>query len=103
MMTRKKPRDFISVDEFWEADAHWSRYYIQDKVWVFMDEYLGGLAGERDYCRIIIHADHDSGWLYTRPLAEKAEVQTVLEDIQRPVSEKQLAALGFEPWQDYYI
>ncbi len=46
MLIRKQPRDFVHIDEFWEADAHWPTYYIGNKVWVFADEYHADLSGD---------------------------------------------------------
>ncbi len=103
MLSIKKPRDFIHVDEFWEADEFWSNYYIQNKVWVYVDEYRAELIGDEDYSRIIVHAGEDEGWLYSRRLSEKKLVHRILKAIKRPVSEEQLAKMGFTPWKTSYI
>ena len=95
MLTRKEPRDFVHLDEFWVADDLWKSYFLGQKIWVFVDEYRGGLPGDLDYSRIVIHQGDDKGWLYSRRLEEQREVHGVLEKIIVPVSETQLKALGF--------
>ncbi|MEE4192512.1 MAG: hypothetical protein V2I66_13105 [Halieaceae bacterium] len=101
---RKSPRDFVQVDELWEADGQWSSYFIRRQVWVFADEYRAELPGDQDYSRILIHAGPDSAWQYRRKLAEKQEVARVLAAIREPVSQQQLSDLGFSPWDgDYFF
>ena len=48
MLARKAPRDFIHVDEFWEADEYWNHYFISSSVWVYADEYRAELPGDED-------------------------------------------------------
>ena len=103
MLSRKTPRDFVHVDEFWEADESWSNYFIDGRVWVYADEYRAELTGDEDYSRIVVHAGEDEGWLYSRRLGEKKHVHKILKAIKRPVSEKQLAEMGFTPWKGHYI
>lgn len=103
MQERKSPRDFVYLDEFWEADDRWPHYFIDNKVWMFVDEYRAELTGDEDYSRIIVHSGGDKGWLYSRTLSEKPLVIRTLDKISRPVSEKQLETLGFSPWSDFYI
>lgn len=100
--TRKSPRDFVYVDELWEADARWPNYFSRNRIWVYFDEYRAELTGDKDYSRIIIHTAHDEGWIFIRPLNEKDLVKNTLKQVQRPVSQAQLAALGFTPWQGEY-
>ena len=100
---RKMPRDFVHVDEFWQADNQWEKYYIRQKVWVYFDEYRAELPGDQTYSRIIIHSGSDEGWLFHRPLAEKDLVHLTLDQIAKPVSEKQLKYLGFTAWNTNYI
>lgn len=95
---RKQPRDFVHVDELWDADKHWQSYFIAHKLWVYVDEYRAELTGDQDYSRIIVHSAPERGWVFKRRLSEKALVETVLEKIQRPVSELQLEKLGFKEW-----
>lgn len=95
MHGRKAPRDFVHVDELWQADEGWASYFIGGRVWVFADEYRAELSGDEDYSRILVQAGDDRSWIYTRPLAKKAEVAKTLDAIERPVSEKQLARIGF--------
>ena len=95
---RKTPRDFVHVDDLWEADDQWSHYFIAQKVWVYVDEYRAELAGDQDYSRIIVHSTSEQGWMYKRPLKDKAIVEHVLNTIKCPVSEEQLADLGFIEW-----
>ena len=103
MFTRKSPRDFIHVDEFWEADKYWNHYFIGSSVWIYADEYRAELPGDEDYSRIVIHGGKDGGWIYSRRLRHRQKVQKTLKAIQRPVSEMQLAELGFETWQSSYL
>jgi hypothetical protein len=103
VMTRKQPRDFVHVDEFWEADENWSCYFLQNKIWVFVDEYHPGLIGDEDYSRIIIHSGDSSGWLYSRNLKDRQQVHDTLTTIRRPVAEHQLEKLGFIRWHKSYI
>lgn len=103
MQWKKQPRDFVHVDEFWPADEHWPEYYIDNKVWVYADEYRAGLIGDEDYSRIIIHCNNDNGWLFSRSLEDKESVEQALQAITFPVSQKQLEAIGFIPWKDIYI
>lgn len=99
----KTPRDFVHVDEFWEADDQWSDYYFKQCVWVFVDEYRAELAGDEDYARIIIHAGNNRGWIFRRPLSERSFVFSMISRIVIPVSEQQLEQLGFITWQDDYL
>lgn len=92
---RKTPRDFVHIDEFWDADEHWPRYFLAQKVWVFVDEYRAELTGDEDYSRICIHADNTHQWQYIRPLSSKQQVHQILSQIKQPVSEDQLQNLGF--------
>ena len=103
MLTTKGPRDFVHLDEFWAADELWEGYFLDKKIWVYVDEYRGGLPGDMDYSRIVIHGGENKGWLYSRRLAEQIEVHAVLDKIRVPVSESQLQSLGFIPWKDSYI
>ena len=103
MRWRKQPRDFVQIDEFWEADENWPEYYIDHKVWVYADEYAAEIIGDEDYSRIIIHSSHDKGWLYSRKREDKNTVQQALHAIKIPVSEKQLVDIGFIRWKDSYI
>ncbi|CAA0118163.1 Uncharacterised protein [Halioglobus japonicus] len=103
MLSHKTPRDFIHLDEFWEADQHWGRYFVSNNVWVYVDEYRAELPGDEDYSRIIIHGGDDTGWIYSRRLNDRDKVQQTLEAIKRPVSARQLANLGFTPWQTSYV
>lgn len=91
------------VDELREADEHWDSYFISNKVWIYADEYRAELTGDEDYSRIIIHSDANEGWLYSRRLEDKQQVQATLAAIEIPVSEQQLQALGFIKWKDAYI
>ena len=103
MLSRKAPRDFIHVDEFWEADKYWDHYFIGNSVWIYADEYRAELPGDEDYSRIVVHGGKDGGWIYSRPLIQWQKVQKTLQAIQQPVSEMQLAELGFETWQSSYL
>jgi len=103
MATRKEPRDFVHLDELWDADRHWPQYFYQHKVWVFADEYRAELTGDEDYSRIVIHGGDDHGWLFSRPLLCKFLVAATLSKIVLPVSERQLQQLGFVRWQGDYI
>lgn len=102
-MIRKKPRDFVQVDELWVADEDWPCYFLENKIWVFVDEYHGGLMGDEDYSRIVIHSGDSSGWLYSRNLQNKQQVHEALMSIRRPVAEHQLKQLGFIRWHESYI
>ncbi|MFT5578381.1 MAG: hypothetical protein ACI9WS_001135 [Paraglaciecola psychrophila] len=101
--TRKQPRDFVQLDEFWAADKHWPQYFFQQKIWVYADEYRAELDGDEDYSRIVIHGGLDRGWLFTRPLRCKSTVAATLQKIVVPVSQRQLQQLGFVRWHDEYI
>lgn len=103
VLTRKQPRDFVYLDELWPADESWSHYYLEDQVWVYLDEYRAELMGDEDYCRIIINAGNDCGWIYKRRNLEKTKVLEVLQKIHRPVSEGQLENIGFVRWSDSHI
>lgn len=103
MLTKKGPRDFIHLDELWVADDLWESYFLDKKIWVYVDEYRGGPPGDLDYSRIVIHGGGDKGWLYSRRLEKQLEVHGVLEKIMVPVSESQLKFLGFDPWEGSYI
>lgn len=103
MLTRKEPRDFVHIDEFWPADAGWESYFVDHKVWVFVDDYRAEIIGDEDYSRIIIHAGNNTGWIFHRRLKDKANVHDTLSVINIPVSEKQLGNLGFTRWQESYL
>ncbi|MEH6593745.1 MAG: hypothetical protein V7746_25985 [Halioglobus sp.] len=96
---RKSPRDFVHIDEFWEADDRWNQYYFRKKVWVYFDEYRAELPGDETYSRIIIRSAEDEGWLFSRSLCEKSIVQKTVAKITQPVSEQQLKELGFSAWR----
>lgn len=100
---RKQPRDFVQVDEFWDADRHWLNYFFQQKIWIYADEYRAELTGDEDYSRIVIHAGDDRGWLFSRPLSRRQIVHDTLCRILTPVSERQLETLGFVRWVGNYI
>ncbi len=101
MLTSKKPRDFVLNDELWPADSHWSNYFPGQRVWILMDEYHAQLPGDQNYCRIIVSDGNSYGWIYSRPIVEKQHVETVLQNIELPVSEHQLSKLGFLPWSEH--
>ena len=61
MATRKEPRDFVQLNEFWQADTSWPQYFYQHKVWVYADEYHTDLIGDESYSRIVIHGGHNQG------------------------------------------
>lgn len=103
MQGGKQPRDFVHIDELWEADEHWPDYYFENKVWIYADEYNAELIGDEDYSRIIVHSSNETGWLFSRPLKDKKTVEQTLKTIQIPVSEQQLEKIGFVPWKDFYI
>ena len=103
MLASKTPRDFIHVDEFWEADEYWNHYFIGTNVWVYAEEYRAELSGDEDYSRIIIHGGKDEGWIYSSRLKNRDKVNKILKAIKRPVSELQLAELGFQAWQSTYF
>ena len=101
---RKSPRDFVHIDELWQADRRWPSYFIGRQVWVYADEYHAELPGDEDYCRILIHAGPGAGWQYRRSLADKRKVAAVLAAIRQPVSQQQLGDLGFSRWDgDYHF
>jgi hypothetical protein len=101
--TRKAPRDFVEIDEFWPADEHWPQTFFEQSIWVYVDEYRAELTGDEDYSRIIIHSSADKGWLYSRGLSDKQGVLEVLNKITTPVSQAQLKNLGFVAWKGSYI
>ncbi len=103
VLSRKQPRDFVHIDEFWEADASWPHYYVHNHVWIYADEYRAELVGDEDYSRIIINAGNDQGWIYSRRLTERDKVLQVLQQIERPVSELQLQEMGFSRWAESHI
>lgn len=96
---RKQPRDFVHVDEFWDADKHWQSYFIAQQLWIYVDEYRAELTGDQDYSRIIVHSAPERGWVFKRQLSEKTIVESVLGEIVVPVSELQLEKLGFVQWR----
>jgi hypothetical protein len=98
-LTRKKPRDFVHIDELWDADDLWPQYFIQQSVWIYSDEYRAELTGDEDYIRIVIHSGTNQGWLFSRRLEDKKTVEKVLNKITIPISEKQLKDLGFVIWK----
>lgn len=102
-LTRKQPRDFVHIDEFWPADEDWPHHYLDGQVWIYLDEYRAELTGDQDYCRIIINAGNDYGWIYQRRRKEKNSVLEVLGKIDRPVSEAQLENVGFIRWREGHI
>lgn len=102
-VTRKQPRDFVHVDEFWAADNHWDDYFISNQVWVYLDEYRAEVPGDEDYCRIIINGGNERGWIYQRPLSKRTQVLGLLREIEKPVSEAQLSSLGFTQWSSVSV
>lgn len=101
-ITRKQPRDFVYIDELWEANSDWPSFFIDQKVWVLYDEYQAQLPGDQDYCRIVIQYDEDCGWILRKPIFEKESIEIAVQSITQPVSQKQLLALGFIRWYGRY-
>ena len=97
-LSRKKPRDFVHMDELVAADEDWPSYFIGRSVWVYADEYRAELPGDRNYCRIIITAGGDQGWYYQRPLQDRDEVLGTLDSLNDPLSVRHLKTLNFTSW-----
>lgn len=95
---RKQARDFVYIDELWEADKYWPHYFIGSQVWIYADEYRAELDGDEDYSRIIINQGSERGWIYKRRLADKPQVIFILKNVERPISQAQLKTLGFIQW-----
>ena len=98
VFSKTSSTDVVLEDAFWEADSGWDEYFLNQSVWVHMDEYSPHLVGDEDYSRIIIHSSNDSGWKYSRRLKDRDLVHAVFAAIKKPVSEKNLVELGFEKW-----
>lgn len=101
MRPTKKPRDFVLNDELWPADDGWPSYFPEKTVWVFMDEYHATLPGDESYSRIIVSHGDGKGWIFSRPVVQKNTVESVLQNIEIPISQNQLAYLGFKPWVEH--
>ena len=101
-LTRKKPRDFVYIDELREADDSWPNYFLGNQVWVFFDSYDAKLAGDIPYSRIVISCDDETGWILQKCCAELAELEKVAAQITTPISQTQLQALGFVKWFGWY-
>ena len=102
VLTRKKPRDFVYIDELREADSDWPDYFLGHKVWVFFDSYDAKLAGDVPYSRIVVSCDNETGWILQKTCAELADVAAVAKLIKTPISQQQLISLGFEKWHGWY-
>jgi hypothetical protein len=92
----------VHIDEFWEAANDWSGYFIGRNVWVYYDEYNAELIGDEDYCRIIVHISSTKGLILKRRLSARTALDEVVENIERPVSRRQLMGMGFQWWCGSY-
>ena len=101
-LTRKKPRDFVYIDELREADDNWPNYFLGNKVWVFFDSYDAKLAGDEPYSRIVVCCDNETGWTLQMGCTELDQVRAVANKITTPISQQQLIDLGFSKWHGWY-
>ncbi|WP_299770671.1 hypothetical protein [uncultured Pseudoteredinibacter sp.] len=92
---RKTPRDFVHIDEMWDADPSWESYFLKTSVWVYADTFRAELAGDSDYARIVIQGGDDLIWIYSVPLNQSQRLFEVLDKIEKPVKQGQLELLGF--------
>lgn len=102
LLTRKKPRDFVYIDELREADSGWPNYFLGNRVWVFFDSYDAKLAGDIPYARIVVSCDDDTGWELQMDCSELAKVEAIAGKITTPISQQQLMDLGFVKWHGWY-
>ncbi|OUR69241.1 hypothetical protein A9Q77_08555 [Marinomonas sp. 42_23_T18] len=102
VLTRKKPRDFVYIDELREADNNWPNYFLANKVWVFFDSYKAQLAGDLPYSRIVVSCDNETGWTLHKDWSELAQLELIIEQIKTPISQAQLVKLGFVKWFGWY-
>lgn len=102
VLTRKKPRDFVYIDELREADSSWPSYFLGNKVWVFFDSYNAQLAGDIPYSRIVVSCDNETGWILQKAWTDLAELEEIAKQISSPISQKQLQQLGFVHWFGWY-
>lgn len=101
-LTRKKPRDFVYIDELREADKEWPNYFLGNKVWVFFDSYDAKLAGDISYSRIVVSCDNETGWILQKGWTDLELLTRISEEIKTPISQQQLITLGFVPWFGWY-
>lgn len=102
VLTRKKPRDFVYIDELREADKEWPNYFLGNKVWVFFDSYDAKLAGDVSYSRIVVCCDNETGWTLHKDWSELSELALIAEQIRAPISQQHLIELGFVKWHGWY-
>ena len=93
---RKTPRDFVHIDEMWDADPCWESYFLKTSVWVYVDTFRAELAGDSDYARIVIQGGDDLIWIYSVPLNQSQLLFELLDKIEKPVKQSQLELLGFK-------
>ncbi|WP_438462955.1 hypothetical protein [Marinomonas sp. PE14-40] len=101
-LTRKKPRDFVYIDELREADKDWPNYFLGNKVWVFFDSYDAKLAGDISYSRIVVSCDNETGWILQKGWTDLDEIGEIAKTIVSPISQQSLMKLGFVPWHGWY-
>lgn len=101
-LTRKKPRDFIYIDELREADNNWPNYFLGNKVWVFFDSYNAQLAGDIPYSRIVVSCDNETGWILQKEWSELVHLDLIASTMEIPISQQQLVGFGFIKWHGWY-
>ena len=102
VLTRKKPRDFVYIDELREADLGWPNYFLGNKVWVFFDSYDAKLSGDVSYARIVVSCDSETGWVLQMDCTELTQVEVIASKITTPISQQQLIDFGFVEWHGWY-
>lgn len=92
---RKTPRDFVQLDELWDAADDWGSYFLNTSVWVYADTFRAELAGDKDHAKIVIQGGDDESWMYSVSLSQSHQLTKVINEIEKPVKQSQLESLGF--------
>ncbi len=92
---RKTPRDFVQLDELWDAADDWGGYFLNASGWVYADTFRAELAGDEDHAKIVIQGGDDESWMYSVSLSQSHQLTKVINEIEKPVKQSQLESLGF--------
>ena len=99
MLSHKRPRDFIWLDELRKAHTDWPEQYPGNKVWLNIHEYRATLAGERPHLRLLISGGPDSHLVWQTTPDGAHEMQRMLNALPKELGHQALQKLGFE-WKE---
>lgn len=99
MLLRKKPRDFIWLDELRPAGSDWPEYYPGHKVWLNIHEYRASLAGDRSHLRLLISGGPGSHLIWQTTPDGAHELHRTLLCLPKILGYQALIDRGFQ-WKE---